>query len=972
MLYTRLLLLAAMMFPGLAQATSLLNPSRGNSWDLYVFGNGRVIHDILMGIKMLMTPDAGSTGFTTLLLLMATIGFVCLAVAAGFDPAKNLMKMFGYIFVVWMVSLFSTQIVANVSIHDLVVDKDGLSEEYVVSRVPAIVAVPAALTSEVGYYFTRVLETYFTVPSDFKMTGSAAGQFNLFSKMIEESNEYGFRYPELKKSLSAYTADCVIPAIAMKRVRTPAKGADGKDLTGAQGEYIGISALLRSTNLMETYATAKLKAVMTTYYPVTSPDYVKSGGKLETSSQAPSSAMGTVMGCDVAYDKIVVDMTASAQSLLNEGTDAWKKSGIMVPFETAMNSMLQTASANGSVGAGFTRPSGYVMQQSFLNSMSGSFRTAALQTGNSELIQAANLSMAEASQKSAWVAGFSMFNNMMGYVFTVLQAFIFAITPMIVVALLIPGLGKGIFVNYTQILIWLTLWMPMLALINFIITLFGAEASANVLSFDGGLSQSNKGLFVEKTKNLVIAAQFLGTMTPMITWGIVKGAMAFTEFISSGIGSSFSNSAGAAAASGNLSMNNMSLDNTSMNKYNTAFASTVGFQSTNTFAGAGANLVSQSLGGAVADANGGSISAGRVMQEGISKRMAQSQSVSEGLSWAMDNSTSASDALSKVQGSDRHKGNTELISVLKSMALTSSQNKGGGTDLGKADSSGTSKTTSTAAQNANSAAAETGITATVGTPSVLPASIKGTASVKAAATTSNTSGAATDAKIAENSSAGQKGQQGFVAGATAGTTNGVANSSSDSLTSSDAVKKSHDEQAAFKESAGQAMKKELSYQKGLESMQSFARSSGFNDGMTAARAMDMLHSMDALKASSLTGDELTARMDGLVSKAESNYDGGIRHFGETRDSITSASTAIGGGPPTVAGQGAAIDNLYGAQVKAADTAYASAEAARNASQLRAAEAQAKDDLLNRAVRNSNDTKVNPGGKTSMFTRRHFK
>lgn len=60
-----------------------------NAWTLYVFGSARVIQELFMSIKMLVAPDAGSTGFVTLMYLVATIGFLVLAIAAGYDPLQK-------------------------------------------------------------------------------------------------------------------------------------------------------------------------------------------------------------------------------------------------------------------------------------------------------------------------------------------------------------------------------------------------------------------------------------------------------------------------------------------------------------------------------------------------------------------------------------------------------------------------------------------------------------------------------------------------------------------------------------------------------------------------------------------------------------------------------------------------------------------------------------------------------------------
>ena len=96
------------MLPGIASASSVIAPPSGSDWDLYVYGNARVVYDVINSVTGLIAPDFGHSGYQTLMLLLATLGFLSLAIAAGFDPSKNFMKMFTYIFVVWMISLSTT------------------------------------------------------------------------------------------------------------------------------------------------------------------------------------------------------------------------------------------------------------------------------------------------------------------------------------------------------------------------------------------------------------------------------------------------------------------------------------------------------------------------------------------------------------------------------------------------------------------------------------------------------------------------------------------------------------------------------------------------------------------------------------------------------------------------------------------------------------------------------------------------
>jgi len=601
-------LLALLVLTPLGAMAEELRPATGTAWDLYVNGNSYVVQEVLTGVKLLM--GGSGSGFKTILLFMASMGFLVLAIGAGFDPGKNLLRMFTYVVVAWGVSYGSTQLTADVVINDLV----DTSNAPFVDNVPALVALPAVVTSQIGVTFTRFIETYFSGVSDSAFTVSA-GQFNLFNRMLEESSQYTWTSPELKKSLSAYTTNCVVPTIALGN--------------------LSVQELTSTTDMVKTLEKANHNSLLTQYYAPSDRTALPSAPELSGASATleQSRGAGLMLSCNSAFTAIKEDLTAGADAMLEAGAQAWSKSGIMTPFETAYSSLLARASASGGGSiAGFGSPSGFIMQQAMLNVSSGTFRQAALQTGNNEMVQAAALAQAEQQQKSAWVAGFSVFNNMMGYVFTILQTLIFAMTPLIIIALLVPGLGPKIFANYAQVLIWMTLWQPMLAIVNFILQLYGSHGFAESIGMAGGLNNGNKYIISERANDLVIAGQFLGTMVPLLTWGIVKGAMAFTEFISSGVGSQFATQAGAAAATGNLSMNNLSMNNTSLDKYSTQMSSAVGFQDVKVGTSAGGMSVSQAQGGTVTTRNDEKLNEAKSMEQSAKNEASMNKGVSEAAS----------------------------------------------------------------------------------------------------------------------------------------------------------------------------------------------------------------------------------------------------------------------------------------------------------------------------------------------------
>lgn len=664
-----LVVLLAVMLPTIGHAQSIADTPnatirpRGsdNAWTLYVFGSARVIQELFMSIKMLVAPDIGSSGFITLMYLVAIVGFFVLAVAAGFDPGKNFMRMFTYILVVWGVVFSTTKLKADLHI----IDKVGNTAPEVVTGAPALIVIPASLVSQVGEYFSRSVETYFSIPGSFKM--SNVGQFNLFATMLADSTQFKIKDEGISKTMSSYAGDCIVPAIARGQFKGPVKTVQsygdalinpGVPVTTETMAY-GYEALMKTTDLMKTYESANSPAILTKYYPA-------NGGKNADGSASnwrstlglPDSVIGTptnsadfgvVVPCEASYKALKNDIDMHANSLLTASGKAWGAAGGNQLYSTLFTDMLSSASST-------EGPSSYIRQKALLYEMNNSFKGAAMMAGNSEILQTLSIAQAEQQQKSMMVSAFSVFNNMMGYMYTVLQAFLFGMAPIIILAMLVPGLGKSILVNYMQVLIWLALWTPLLGIVNYIITLFGQyDVSQVFLSAGGGLNKSNDALVSEKANNLIIAGQFLGTLVPMISWGIIKGAMAFTEFINHGIGSQFAAQAGATAATGNYSLNNASADNLSMNKFSTQMSSAVGAGPVQAGLGAGATDLISKTGGSGYEQAGQRANPTRQLSE-------QLQSMKQQADSAVDKLTAAASKGHTIQSMmDMHKGSGTSI-----------------------------------------------------------------------------------------------------------------------------------------------------------------------------------------------------------------------------------------------------------------------------------------------------------------------
>lgn len=561
--------------PVMAFATTVSPGGGNNAWDIYTMGNGTVIVQILQATIAII----GNSSYRNLLLLVASGGFLFLAVQAGFDFGKNFMKMFVYIFVVFLVLKTSTSITMNVQVDDEV--KQSFQG---VSNVPVVVGFPAATITGVGHWLAQNIATAFGVDPMLSVSGgsggSAGGGFNIFGDMMEDANNYIITDQSLKSSLAAYTGDCVVAAMGMGILQP--------------------SAMQASPNLWTTFSTGKTdntgtpgaaipQAVMTRYYYPVSP-----GASLPSSTSCSGSAetfapsgSGTIVSCPTAYACLTNDLANHAQGLLSAKQTQWATTGAVTPYATAFQAAIEQASGGNNSGGAIT-PQSLVQQEALINEMHGSFRSAAAQTGDNSLLISANVASAEQSQKSAFYVGSLVAEHMAGYIFTVLQAFLFALVPIIIVASLIPGLGRQVAVSFIQMLVWLALWEPMYEIVNFLILAFSSQSVGLTFSTWNGPTMGNQYTMSEQTSNLVAAARMLGSSVPILALGLVKGGIALEKFAADTLGAEWGKSAGQNAATGSYSEGGIKLASVDGGKYNTASESVVGTSGTSVKLNSGA------------------------------------------------------------------------------------------------------------------------------------------------------------------------------------------------------------------------------------------------------------------------------------------------------------------------------------------------------------------------------------------------
>lgn len=512
-----LALLAAVSSPVMAQKIiDAPGVGAGSAWTVYAYGNAQAVADSFRAIANF----TNSTTFQNIVSLVAVIGVLVVGASSGFSGAiaKRFVSYTVFVFFICYI-LFGVgtggPLAVKVEVID-VVDNTWVAPV----TVPAVVGIPAALVSGAGQALTEQIEASFTIPDELKLSKGAP--FNLAASLMSDITQARISDPNLANSLAYYVQDCFT-------------------IAAVRGD-IAANVLLHSTDFLSDIST----------------DLV--GVHVNTTLGDPV-GVSKVVSCVEAHSLIeeAVNAHGNDASAFLSNASAWARTPALSIVNAAADATAQWASSGAVTNGG-----DMIKQVAMLSTFAPAFSQAAAATGNSDFLTGIAVTQATESQRNGWLVAAEIFNTMMGYVFAILQVFIYAITPLILVAALVPSLGLSLLKNFGQVLIWLAIWQPMLAIVNFIVISLQQTGMGGALG--SGITMSTLGIVSERTSNMVAAGSFIGTMVPILAWAFVKGSVDFSRVLGSAIGENFSQQAGNTLTTGNYSLNQASMDSFTANK----------------------------------------------------------------------------------------------------------------------------------------------------------------------------------------------------------------------------------------------------------------------------------------------------------------------------------------------------------------------------------------------------------------------
>ena len=490
-------------------------------WEIYAYQNA----DSLFGIFNAAAAIHGSGDYMAAVAAVAFCGFIAALVAYAFAPEK----LQGWKWLATVLLVFSVLIVPRVTVG--VVDKTGGSAVKVVANVPFGVAFLGSVTSTVGHTLTGLFETAFQVipgvgalPSElsYEKNGLMFG-----NRLIRETGGVAFQDPNFRTDLVNFIHNCTMYDLI-----------DGTVDPGTFSSSDDVWALMASPN------------------PARFTTLTSAGGSI------------TVDTCPNAYTNLNGRLPAQLTRI--QGKLAFQLNPTLpaAAANAAIAGQIQQAYLKNSIATAAATAADLIRQNAVLNAINDTSNIIGQKVNDpAAMVLAVGRAQSVAQQNAAWLNAGKVAEQALPVFRNVIEAITYALFPLLVLLMLLTSGRETMlaFKGYAAVLIWIQLWPPLYAVLNYMASIYAAYD----LAAAGDLGSGAKALSLQTASTIYSRAisgeavvGYLAISIPFIAWAALKRMETFGTALVGGLSGLQSMVAGATAgaAAGNLSMGNVSMD----------------------------------------------------------------------------------------------------------------------------------------------------------------------------------------------------------------------------------------------------------------------------------------------------------------------------------------------------------------------------------------------------------------------------
>lgn len=484
---------------------------------LYVYGNGDFMYEVLTSVNFFMN-NAHSFFLLAAMLFLLVFAFESTGVtpSRGYDWTR-FIKMY-----VVMSIFVTTPWMGTVNVHDVITNQDR-TFNFRDGKLPIGMIAPIAWTSDIIYRTIQLYQKNFEIDENLNYSYSGMNFGANFILSLDNVSSY---MPNFDYNLDRYMQNCGFPlankAGALSELR------QSKDIFATLAKYTSASRYVQQTNLdvgvgLSVVACKTALEDLNSYY--------------DRHKDEILSKNASMIGIDSgdAFTRYVNAANASAVELLNISQGA-------------------AAAMKQAIG---------------MNVMMASLKNGALGVGNGSLALAAYDAEQFQQYKVTGALSGESFARTIPVIVATFYALMFMAYPIVVFLAVVMGSYAMVGMLF-KVIIALNLIPLIYEILNFVGTFYIQKKLGTVIVGQGFSYDISTSLY-SFTDNMIVASNYLATMTPMIAWALVSG----TAFSLTAVFDHMSNPAqkavdgiGTEASRGNQNIGNSTIDNSSYNNLN--------------------------------------------------------------------------------------------------------------------------------------------------------------------------------------------------------------------------------------------------------------------------------------------------------------------------------------------------------------------------------------------------------------------
>jgi hypothetical protein len=523
--------------------------------NIFAFGSGYIEFGIMQAIAQMFSGNQMNVLFAS----MVALGGVMVAVMtliSGYDRPGSHLTLAKYLLGAMFV--YAVLIVPRVTVHieDTVINTQ--SNAYVVTGVPFGIGGIMSLFSNIQMDLTQLVETNFSTPQSIDLTNAGMG-LSLTSENLADN--ITISDPYLKRDFTQFVYNCVMPGMSA------AGGIDMFDLDMAGAATDNSAATYNSNtaasfwSVVSAYTAGAGANEITTWYSgngtvtgsASGGDYPQG---LTTTCGQETSWMNTAMEYYVDND--------AGPALAGSLGETWSQ------FSTEYGEINSNV-YNMSNGA-----TSQFEQMAFANEFSNAVVDSAKLAGLNANSVAYGTAMAQENMNNSFLISGVMASQYLPVAYGIISSLVMAFSVILLLLLFLPT-GVNYLKMYFELLMFITVWPPLMAIYNYITDLI---IQHNSVSLAGeGFSILTAHSYSTFTSSYLGWVGYMSWSIPMLSYALVTGstyAMVATLSSVDSAGKSSASAGAKVASTGDLSLGNDSMDNYNANKHNSEWTDVTG------------------------------------------------------------------------------------------------------------------------------------------------------------------------------------------------------------------------------------------------------------------------------------------------------------------------------------------------------------------------------------------------------------